>query len=179
MPAPTRSQRKVYAGFTTQRHHEGKMAKIPFVFHTGCAQRGVGHTVSGILSLDQRMPVYRESGQSLSYTPPLFLPIKLWDHLKESRISCFLLILFLAFTFAEGVKGSGSGNPFSAAQYFPVGTPQESLAQSTKDPRKGLHHSSLSGMPSLRENAANSLATGPQLMKQACLRVFTLPGTLL
>lgn len=45
------------------------------------------------------------------------------------------------------MKGSSSGNPFSIAQYCPAGTPQENLAQSTKDLRKGLHQSSLSGMP--------------------------------
>lgn len=41
------------------------------VLHTGCAQRAVGHTTSLILacllfstfSLDQRMPVYKETGQ--------------------------------------------------------------------------------------------------------------------
>lgn len=83
--------------------------------------------------------------------PLSFLQIKLWDHLRNSRISCFFLILFLAFTFVKGVKGSGSGNPFSVAQYCPAGTPQESLAQITKDPRKDLHQSSLSDLPSTRE----------------------------
>lgn len=49
------------------------------------------------------------------------------------------------------MKSSSSGNPFPVAQYCPVGTPQETLAQSTKDPRKGLHQSDLSGMPNTWE----------------------------
>lgn len=135
------------------------MAKKKVVFHNGCAQSGVGHTtylilgclLFSIFSLDQRMPVYKETGQSLSYMSLSFFPIKLWDHLRESWISCFFVILFLAFAFVKGMKGSCSGNPFSVAQYCPAGTPQKSLAQSTKDPRKGLHQSSLSGVPSTWE----------------------------
>lgn len=67
---------------------------------------------------------------------------------RELDFTLFFLILFLAFTFVKGMKGSGSGNPFSVAQYCPAGTPQKSLAQSMKDPRKGLHQSRPSGVPS-------------------------------
>lgn len=97
------------------------------------------------------MPIYKETGPSLSYMPLSSLLITLRHHLREGWSSCFFLLLLLAFTSAKGIKGSSSRNPFPVAQYCPAGAPQESPPRSTEDLRKGLHQPILSGMPSTWE----------------------------
>lgn len=123
--------------------------KTKVVFHTGCAQRHVSHTASLVLGCwllsasnhDQRMLVYREWVLSFFCMPLLFFTIKNIESSKQEqdfRIF-FSHSFFLAFTFVKGMKDSSSGNSFSAAQYCPVGAPQENASQRTKDSRKGLY----------------------------------------